>query len=114
MTIVLNNTPLSAKLHLLELPSAFDAIAGLDWLDRHGVHINARARTVSIDGADGSVGMRVNVAGCASISHGLPTKEEGMDKRDQRRGVEGIMRGVCRNLARGSKIKRHSKPESCM
>ena len=30
--IVLNNVALPGRLHLLSLPSAFDAIAGIDWL----------------------------------------------------------------------------------
>ena len=80
--LVLDNTSLPGKFHLLELPPAFDAIAGLDWLSKHGVHIHARARTVTIEGAEGSVGKRINVAGCAAISHGLPTRMEGTDWGD--------------------------------
>ena len=30
----------------------------------------------------GSVGMRINVAGCATISHGLPMKDEVVDHED--------------------------------
>ena len=80
--LVLNNTSLPGQFHLLDLPSAFDAIAGLDWLAKHGVHINARARTVTIEGAVGSVGKRINVAGCAAISLGMPTKIDGTDWGD--------------------------------
>ena len=44
--LVLTNTTLPARLHLLDLPQAFDAIVGIDWLAKHGVHVHARSRTL--------------------------------------------------------------------
>jgi len=58
--LILNNTTLPAKFHLLELPSAFDAIAGLDWLAAHNVH----------------VGMRINLACRASMRSGASQAHE--------------------------------------
>ena len=65
--------PLRLELHL---PSPCQGVPDLVQVP------GARARTVTIEGAVGSVGKRINVAGCAAISLGMPTKIDGTDWGD--------------------------------
>ena len=46
--LTIHNCSLPASLHLLQLPTAFDVIAGLDWLSQHDSHVHVRARSLEI------------------------------------------------------------------
>ena len=52
---------------------------GIDWLSAHNVHVHVRAWSTTIDGVDGTMGMRINVAWCAAINRELLANQEGID-----------------------------------
>ena len=69
--LMIRNCSLPARLHLLQLPTAFDVIAGLDWLSQHDSHVHVRARSLEITN---SVGKRILVAACGGVMSGLPKR----------------------------------------
>ena len=44
----LKHQPFESRLQLLDLPTTFDVIVGMDWLTRYDGRVNARARTLEL------------------------------------------------------------------
>ena len=101
----LKHQPFESRLQLLDLPTTFDVIVGMDWLTRYDGRVNARARTLEVTTA---MGMRVIVAGFGAISSGLP-------KRSDHRDLNHVAENLCflqsaheRGSARGGGSKHHT------
>ena len=93
-----------SNLHLLELPDAFDVIAGLDWLTKHNGHIRVRERSLEI----GPVGKRIIVAGCGGVSSDLPG-----DGDSNSRDTEGEALCVLHREGTKRKAPNRSQARSC-
>ena len=71
--IVLKNHKFAATLQLMDLPCGFNVIVGMDFMTRHNVKAQVRARTITIDKDDH--GHQLVIAGCGAITTELPTEE---------------------------------------
>ena len=60
--IVLKNHKFAATLQLMDLPCGFNVIVGMDFMTRHNVKAQVRARTITIDTDD--QGHQLVIAGC--------------------------------------------------
>ena len=81
----LKHQTFESRLQLLDLPTTFDVIVGMDWLTRYDGRVNARARTLEVTT---TMGMRIIVAGFGAISSGLP-------KRGDHRDLNHVAENLC-------------------
>ena len=101
----LKHQPFESRLQLLDLPTTFDVIVGMDWLTRYDGRVNARARTLEVTT---TMGMRVIVAGFGAISSGLPKRGDHGDLNHVAENLCFLQSAHERGSARGGKSKRHT------